>query len=451
MISNCVQCWKRHDLRGNCSAPEQRSLISVMTADSRRHAHGSRFMRKKLRARKKIERDIYRKRQKTLAEKETYTPDKVFKYEHFIKSAAKSEHGVSWKASVQLYMIYPISRTYGDHKRIKAGKVPKCYSGREVAIVERGKTRIITPIHIKDRVVQKVLCTYALLPVFTRKLIYDNGASLKGKGVGFTRERMEKHLKRAARKFGQDFYVMTFDFKNFFGSIPHKLCRKILERYFSEDLAETAMEIIKNPLRGKARKLVDRKEAKRRLKELTEDRACGICLGSEESQDMALIVPNDIDHYIKDVARVKLYSRYMDDGVLFAKTKEELQDIYEAMKQIADGLGLRFNEKKTRIAKARKGFTFMKVKYRVTKTGKIVKRLTRKGIIRMRRKLKKFKRKMDRGEITIRNVYDSFQSWRAHAKVADSYRTVKNMTKLYIKLFGGESLRKGGKAGCITN
>ena len=408
-------------------------------------------MRKKLRAQKKIERDRRLKEQKTLEEKEMHSPDRVFIYKHFVQSARKSEYGVNWKASVQLYMIYPVSRTYRDFMKLKSGKIPKCYSGREVAIVERGKTRIITPIHIKDRVVQKVLCTYALLPVFTKKLIYDNGASLKGKGVNFARNRVVGHMKRAVRKFGPDFYVMTFDFKNFFGSIPHRQCREILRKYFTEEFARIAMEIIKNPFKGKIAKIVDRKEKKRRLKELEDDNACGICLGSEESQDMALIVPNDVDHFIKDVKQVKLYDRYMDDGVLFAKTKEELQDIYEAMKRIAESLGLRFNEKKTRIAKARKGFTFMKVKYRVTKTGKIIKRLTRKGIVRMRRKLKKFRKKLDRGEITIRNVYDSFQSWRAHAKVADSCRTVKNMTKLYIKLFGGESLRKGGKAGCITN
>ena len=402
-------------------------------------------MRKLLRTRKKIERDRIRKEQRILKEKEEHSPDKVFRYKHFVKSAKKSEYGVNWKASVQLYMIYPISRTYRDYKKLKAGKVPRCFSGREVAIVERGKTRIITPIHIKDRVVQKVLCTHALVPVLTRKLIYDNGASLKGKGVNFTRKRVTGHLRKAIRTFGPDFYVMTFDFKNFFGSIKHSQCRKVLRKYFSEELARISMEIIKNPFKGKAAKIADKNEKKARLMELEQDKVCGICLGSEESQDMALIVPNDIDHFIKDEERVKFYNRYMDDGILFAKTKEELKVLYEKMKLIAERIGLEFSEKKTRIAKVSKGFTFMKIKYRVTKTGKIIRKLTAKGIIRMRRKLKKLKKKVDAGEVGMQSVIDSFQSWLAHAKIADSYRTVRKMTKLYTDLFGDCGLRKGGK------
>lgn len=62
----------------------------------------------------------------------------------------------------------------------------------------------------------------------------------------------------------------------------------------------------------------------------------------------------------------------------------------------------------------------------------------------MRRKLKKFRKKVDAGQMTIRNVYDSFQSWREHSKVASSYKTVRNMTRLYKELFG-ELPKKGRK------
>jgi len=61
---------------------------------------------------------------------------------------------------------------------------------KQITIKERGKDRKITPIHINDRVIQKVLCDYLLTPLFTPKLIYDNGASLPNKGVSFTRKRV---------------------------------------------------------------------------------------------------------------------------------------------------------------------------------------------------------------------------------------------------------------------
>ena len=123
------------------------------------------------------------------------------------------------------------------------------------------------------------------------------------------------------------------------------------------------------------------------------------------------------------------------------------------MRVVCDQLGLVFNEKKTRIVKITKGFTFMKVRYRVTSSGKIVRTLAKSGTIRMRRKLKKFRRLVDNRAMTLDDVYNSIQSWVAHSRVAMSYRTVRRMMKLYNDLFGGYKLTKkykylkGGKNG----
>jgi hypothetical protein len=79
---------------------------------------------------------------------------------------------------------------------------------------------------------------------------------------------------------------------------------------------------------------------------------------------------------------------------------------------------------------------------------------SKKGTVRMRRKLKKFKPKVDSGELTLDNVYDSMQSWLAHSEIANSYITVKNMIKPYNALYGGYRITKkwkkyinGGKNG----
>lgn len=59
----------------------------------------------------------------------------------------------------------------------------------------------------------------------------------------------------------------------------------------------------------------------------------------------------------------------------------------------------------------------------------------------MRRKLKKFKLKIDSGNMSINDAYVSMQSWLDHAKLADSKKTIKNMLILYQDLFGSY---KGG-------
>lgn len=186
---------------------------------------------------------------------------------------------------------------------------------------------------------------------------------------------------------------------------------------------------------------------------MNENRSKGICLGSQVSQIMALAAPNKLDHFIKDICGVKEYIRYMDDGIIFSDSKLFLRDLLDKMKEICNVLGLTFNTKKTRIVKVSRGFVFMKVRYRVTSAGKIVRTLTRAGIVRMRRKLKKFKKMVDSNKLTLDDVYNSMQSWLAHAKIALSYHTKKSMLKLYNQLFNGYRITKkwehmkGGKNG----
>jgi hypothetical protein len=167
----------------------------------------------------------------------------------------------------------------------------------------------------------------------------------------------------------------------------------------------------------------------------------GICLGSQISQILALVVPNELDHFIKDKMQMKRYIRYMDDGIIIHKDKEFLKKLYEKMKVICNKLGLTFNAKKTKIVKATKGISFLKIKYRVVGK-KLIKTLVRSGIVRMRRKLKKFKKKVDNGTMKLDDVYNSIQSWLTHAKLAKSYHTVKSMLKLYDDLFGGYKITK---------
>ena len=202
------------------------------------------------------------------------------------------------------------------------------------------------------------------------------------------------------------------------------------------------MAVIKSYEKATIQCIKDENERNKRLRTLNNNMSKGICLGSQVSQIMALAAPNRLDHFIKDTCGVKHYIRYMDDGVIFSDSKEFLHGLLEKMKQICNNLGLTFNTKKTRIVKISRGFVFMKVRYKVTNTGKIVRTLTRAGIVRMRRKLKKFCRLVDDRKMTLDDVYNSMQSWLAHADVASSYRTKRSMLKLYNKLFNGYRITK---------
>lgn len=386
----------------------------------------------------RIERDKERKRIKRIKNIAKYGRlNKIFTIQNYFKALKKCLKGVHWKPSVQKYEQRALTTIYDTAQSFLLGKVPPLKWTDRIIIYERGKQRTIVPITMFDRMSQRVICDESIIPMLSGKLIYDNGASTRGKGVHFARKRLEKHLYSAKRKWGKDFYVLVFDFKDFFGSIPHKTCRKVLEKiYGNETIVDIIMEIVISYYFPKSKN--NNRELIEKLKRYE---GKGICLGSQISQLLALIVPNDLDHFIKDKMSVKHYMRYMDDGFILSNDKVFLQKLYEDMKIICNKLGLSFSDRKTKIVKATKGFTFMKTHYRIV-DNKIIKTLSRSGIVRMRRKLKKFKCLTNQGKMSYDDVYNSLQSWLNHAKIANSYQTVRSMMKLYNDLYDGYKLSK---------
>lgn len=74
-------------------------------------------------------------------------------------------------------------------------------------------------------------------------------------------------------------------------------------------------------------------------------------------------------------------------------------------------------------------------RYSFTPSGHICKRVVAKKVIRERRKLNAYRKLMDKGSITRREVSNAYQSWRGNIKEFDSYKTVRSMDKLYNQLF----------------
>ena len=188
-------------------------------------------------------------------------------------------------------------------------------------------------------------------------------------------------------------------------------------------------------IQGRSARIKDPELRKKETRSLLAHEKVGICLGSQISQVMALLVPTDFDHFIKDKLGLKFYVRHMDDGVILLNDKAELARIRDMLKEEAAKYGLTLQPKKTKIVKLTKGFTFLKVKYRIS-NGKTIKTLVRSGIVRMRRKLKKLSGLVGKTKVTKDDVYASVQSWAAHARTARSYHAVRNMMKLYEELFG---------------
>lgn len=335
----------------------------------------------------------------------------VFTFNNLYQSYKNCRLSVSWKASVQNYVILAPMRIQETEQRLH----DRTYASEgfyEFDIFERGKPRHIRSVKMEERVVQRCLCDYALLPALAPSLIYDCGACLEGKGYSFSQERCKRHLVDYIRKHGTEGYVLLFDFSKFFDNVSHEVLHKILLRSkLDSDLVNLTMYFIKQ--------FGDK----------------GLGLGSQISQILALMSANRLDHYIKEVLKVKYYARYMDDGYLIHDNKGYLKFCLHEIERICNELGIVLNRKKVQIIKLSRGFTFLKAKYFVTKTGKVIKKLPRKSITKQRRKLKKLRKMMDQGKITYEDAYASHQSWMAYAANFNSYRSVQSMTRLFNSLF----------------
>ena len=212
-------------------------------------------------------------------------------------------------------------------------------------IHERGKPRYIESPTIRDRIVQKVLTQQILIPYLTKPIIYDNYASLKGRGTTFARKRTDIILHRFVRKHGIDGYVLLIDIKKYFPSIDHAILKEMVHARINE--SPEIMNLIDYVI------------------DCSSDSDVGLNLGSEAPQIFAVYYLNPVDTYIKTVRGVKYYCRYMDDLMILSESKEELKDLLDGIIEQLAKLKLSINERKTHITKLSNGFTFLQVKYSV--------------------------------------------------------------------------------------
>lgn len=282
----------------------------------------------------------------------------------------KSRKGSDWKESVQKYGYNIWKNINATRQLLETGQ----YRQKpfvEFTLCERGKTRHIKSVHISDRVVQRSLCDNVLTPRVTPKLIYDNGASQAGKGLDFTRDRLKEHLHRYYREFGTNQgYILLIDFKNYFGSISHD---KLIEAY---------RRIIPEPdIMGLVEYLIRVNPGDK-----------GLGIGAQLSQNAGIFYPNPIDQYFKTVCREKYYAAYMDDRYLICRSKLHAQYRPNELIEQARRLDLEINPRKTQILPLSHGFTFLKIHYLLTDTGRVILRQNRAWYNRERKRLKAFKR-----------------------------------------------------------
>ena len=339
------------------------------------------------------------------------------------EAGTKSIKSAPFKYQTQLFEMNHLLETAELQKALIEGKY-KPTQGAKFTLNERGKIRHITTNNMVDKTINHLLCDEILSPAFSPYLIYDNGASQKNKGVAFHRQRLETHLHRFYREHkSNEGYVLLIDFSSYYASIPHELClkntQKLLRKVNKEE-AQISLWILKN--------LFD-------VFNISNKNNKGVDIGSQPSQNIGISYPVRIDNYIKIVKGVKHYGRYTDDLYIIHEDKEFLKQLLKEIQQIADSLGLIINPKKTHLCKLSQPFRILQIQYQLTETGRIIRKIHPKAITRERRKLKAYKRLLDKNRLTYKEIENIFKSWMAGNYKNMSQMQITNMTQLFYDLF----------------
>ncbi len=221
---------------------------------------------------------------------------KIVDVDNLMLAFCKARRGKQHRQEVIDYSLNVIDNLLALRERLKSESfVVGNYHYFEIYDPKRRK---ICAASFEERVVHHAIMNICKAR-FESHLIFDTYATREGKGVYAAIDR----ARSAMRKYP---YVAKLDVRKYFDSINHNILKAKLSRIFKDDKLVRLLESIIDSYH------------------IAPD--TGIPIGNLTSQYFANYYLSDLDHYIKDSLRVPAYVRYMDDMLLFAKSRIELKN-----------------------------------------------------------------------------------------------------------------------------
>ena len=341
------------------------------------------------------------------------------------EAARDAAKGVRWKASVQRYMVHSLRNSLYARRDLLAGNdIRKGFV--RFHVIERGKDRAIAAPRFSERVIQKAVTRAVMTPAIWPTLTPGCAANMRGRGTDYALMRLKGQLAEHYRRHGADGYVLLMDFSDYFGTIDHGTALDLVRRTLTDPAAIEFMRL--------------QIEANGRI---------GLGLGSEPNQALAVAIPSPLDYLGERWRGIEASGRYMDDSYFIALDKDTLWRFLDAARSICASLGITINERKTKVVKLTRGFTFLKKRFRFTESGRIVVTPIPKSLARERRKLRVHSRMVADGSMTLQQAYVSYMSFRGSLERKrgdgrprfrmDVHRTVRDFDRMFVELIVGAS------------
>lgn len=368
--------------------------------------------REKRRRRREAAREL--RREKQIGKYDNY--NQVTDLDHLYDGMKKCARGVRWKHSVQVYLydgllnIREIRLKLLNREDVRKGFV-------FFIIWERGKLRRIYSVHISERVPQRTLCDYVIVPIIERSIVSNNCASMKGKGEIYAENALTKDLQRFYRKYGDNHgYIVFLDVHNYFGMIDREGVKDQIAHMLRDPLLQWLFNLF-----------VDA------FQDIPEFKDRGMGLGSQISQICGILALNMVDHYIKEcVPDEEGMSRYMDDSYMIFRTYESALAAKEIIMARYRAEGYEMNEGKCVILPIWKSFVWLKKRYRLTETGRVIRKMGDESVSRMRKNIKRSHDWVETERYSFTQYENIFRSWVISVrKYYDSTASANNIQALF--------------------
>lgn len=207
-------------------------------------------------------------------------------------------------------------------------------------------------------------------------------------------------------------YALKTDLRHYFETIDIEI---LIEKIRTKIKDEKVTWLIETILKNHKTKLIGK----------------GMPLGNLTSQFFANFYLDEFDHFVKHELRAKYYIRYVDDFVILHVSQKVLIEWRIKIEEFLERkLEIKLHPEKSRIIPLKKGITFLG--FRIFSRYKLLKKSNAR---RIWKRLERFKRKYDQGEISREEILLSLEGWLTYAEFANTYKFRKRVMAKFNELF----------------
>ena len=347
------------------------------------------------------------------------------------RGAKRCCRGAGHKAAAQAWKTENIERCEALQYSIVAGK-HKPGHGAPFKIYEPKERDILPPL-FRDRVWQNDLCENGVYDALTKSLIYDCGACRKEMGTEFSIYRMIAALEKFFRKYGDNQGVARhLDIRKYFPSTPRKESKRVISTHIHDDRAVIELNnIFDSFVDGRPEDVIANDQYGVR----------GTGLGSPVSQLVQLSLLDRVDQMMVREPAVEYYQRTMDDLVFITRDKVDADRLEAVIREIVGELGFEMTDKGGN-NKLKNGFYYLKKKFILTNTGKVIVVPIRAKMEKERRTLRKHKKLHDMAMLSMEEIQVRYECWVSTMMLCDCGSRLKQMDAYFQELFGCKPIYK---------